>query len=192
MFLSWNTSTELERQKQNIAKQIYPLIPQYTPFLYMPSWLVHFSKASEISTKSGHRAACLRGDLRESEVSWGIKQVNSCKLLWIILVHVNEDYNINSIGEKVFYCYCFAKIFFFFNVDSFLKSLLNLLQYWFCFIFFCFFGHRPKYMWDLSSPTKDQTCTPCIGRWSLNHWITREVPAPSPTVVHWTTTTLSA
>ena len=31
-------------------------------------------------------------------------------------------------------------------------------------------------MWDLGSPTKDQTCTPCIGRRSLNHWITREVP----------------
>ena len=30
--------------------------------------------------------------------------------------------------------------------------------------------------WDLSSPTKDWTCTPCIGKWSLNHWTTREVP----------------
>ena len=32
-------------------------------------------------------------------------------------------------------------------------------------------------MWDLSSPTRDQTRTPCIGRRSLNHWIAREVPA---------------
>ena len=31
-------------------------------------------------------------------------------------------------------------------------------------------------MWDLSSPTRDRTRTPCIGRWSLNHWTTREVP----------------
>ena len=31
-------------------------------------------------------------------------------------------------------------------------------------------------MWDLSSPTRDGTLTPCIGRWSLNHWITREFP----------------
>ena len=31
-------------------------------------------------------------------------------------------------------------------------------------------------MWDLSSPTKDQTHIPCIGRQSLNHWTTREVP----------------
>ena len=31
-------------------------------------------------------------------------------------------------------------------------------------------------MWDLSSLTRDQTHTPCIGRWSLNHWTDREVP----------------
>ena len=32
-------------------------------------------------------------------------------------------------------------------------------------------------MWDLSSPTRDWTRTACIGTWSLNHWIVREVPA---------------
>ena len=31
-------------------------------------------------------------------------------------------------------------------------------------------------MWDLSSPTRGQTCSPCIGRWSLNPWTAREVP----------------
>ena len=31
-------------------------------------------------------------------------------------------------------------------------------------------------MWDLSSPTRDWIGTPCIGRRSLNHWTTREVP----------------
>ena len=30
-------------------------------------------------------------------------------------------------------------------------------------------------MWDLSSLTRDQTCTPCNGRPSLNHWTSREV-----------------
>ena len=30
-------------------------------------------------------------------------------------------------------------------------------------------------MWDLSSLTRDQTHTPCIGRQSLNHWTAREV-----------------
>ena len=32
-------------------------------------------------------------------------------------------------------------------------------------------------MWDLNSLTRDWTCTPCIGRRSLNHWIAREVPS---------------
>ena len=31
-------------------------------------------------------------------------------------------------------------------------------------------------MWDPSSPTRDWTCTSCIGRRSLNHWTRREVP----------------
>ena len=30
-------------------------------------------------------------------------------------------------------------------------------------------------MWDLSSLTRDWTCTPWIGRWSLNHWTIREI-----------------
>ena len=34
----------------------------------------------------------------------------------------------------------------------------------------------PRGMWDLNSPTRDPTHNPCIGRWSLNHWIAREVP----------------
>ena len=31
-------------------------------------------------------------------------------------------------------------------------------------------------MWDLSSPTRDRTHVPCIGRRILYHWTTREVP----------------
>ena len=30
--------------------------------------------------------------------------------------------------------------------------------------------------WALSCLTRDQTCTPCPGRQSLNHWTAREVP----------------
>ena len=33
----------------------------------------------------------------------------------------------------------------------------------------------PQGMWDLSSLTRDWTCTPCVGRQSLNHWTTSEV-----------------
>ena len=35
----------------------------------------------------------------------------------------------------------------------------------------------PWGVWDLSSPTRDRTLIPCIGRRSLNHWTTREVPS---------------
>ena len=31
-------------------------------------------------------------------------------------------------------------------------------------------------MWDLSSHTRDSTHVPCIAKWSLTHWTTREVP----------------
>ena len=34
-------------------------------------------------------------------------------------------------------------------------------------LFFCLWG-----MWNLSSPTRDQTFTLCIGRWNLKHWPT--------------------
>ena len=34
----------------------------------------------------------------------------------------------------------------------------------------------PWGMWDLSSPTKDWSCTPCLERQSLNHWTTRKAP----------------
>ena len=35
----------------------------------------------------------------------------------------------------------------------------------------------PWSMWDLNSPTRDQTHTPCMGRCSRNHWTAREVPS---------------
>ena len=37
----------------------------------------------------------------------------------------------------------------------------------------------PWGMWDFRSPTRDQTWVPCIGRWILNHWTTREVSSPT-------------
>ena len=34
----------------------------------------------------------------------------------------------------------------------------------------------PCHMWDLSFPTRDQTCAPGVEAQSLNHWTTKEVP----------------
>ena len=57
-------------------------------------------------------------------------------------------------------------------MDHFLKFLLNLLQY--CFCFMNFFGYDACRI--LSFPTRDQACASYIGRQSLNHWATRKVP----------------
>ena len=53
-----------------------------------------------------------------------------------------------------------------------LKSLLNLLQYCFYFMF-CFLAKRHV---GSCSLTRNWTCTPCVGRQNLNHWSTRKVP----------------
>ena len=64
----------------------------------------------------------------------------------------------------------FLRLFFFFSCGSFLKSLLNLSQYYFCFVFLA------TGMWNLSSLTRDGSHTPCIGSWNLNYWSFRDVP----------------
>ena len=53
----------------------------------------------------------------------------------------------------------------------FLKPLLifTILLLFYVLVFW------PWGMWDPNSPTWDGTHTPCIGRWSLNHWTAREV-----------------
>ena len=38
------------------------------------------------------------------------------------------------------------------------------------------FGFLATVMWDLNSPTRDGTHTPCIARQNLNQWTTWEVP----------------
>ena len=59
---------------------------------------------------------------------------------------------------------------FFFLCGPFLKSLLHLLQYCFC------FGSLAGDLCNLSFLTRDKTCSPCIGRQGLNFWTAREVP----------------
>ena len=39
-------------------------------------------------------------------------------------------------------------------------------------------------MWDLSSPTRDQTQAPALGVQSLIHWTTKEVPAQTLVLRH--------
>ena len=90
------------------------------------------------------------------------KRASLFKLPLVSFLQINETFIIN------------VSNFFFFWCGPFLNSLLNLLQYCFCFMFSVFWLRG---MWDLNSLTRDQTCTPCIGRQGLNHWTTREVPS---------------
>ena len=69
--------------------------------------------------------------------------------------------------------YSFYLLFFFF-MWAICKSLLNLLQC--CFFFYVLVFWLPG-MCNLSSLIRDQIHIPCNGRWSLNHWTAREVPA---------------
>ena len=73
-------------------------------------------------------------------------------------------------------CFFFYR-FFFSLLWTISKSLLNMWQYCFCFMFWFLTGRRV--ILELLSPTGDQTCVPCTGKWSLNHWTTRKVPLVS-------------
>ena len=63
----------------------------------------------------------------------------------------------------------FLNFFFLLAVLGLCCSMQGLLQLWHA-------GLVALSTWDLSSPTRDQICVLCIGRWILIHWTTREVP----------------
>ena len=53
-------------------------------------------------------------------------------------------------------------------------EFVTILPLFLCFGVWFFFW--PWGMWDLSSPTRDWTCTLRIGRWTINLWTAKEVP----------------
>ena len=65
----------------------------------------------------------------------------------------------------------------FFKKDFFLMCTIFKVFIKFVTILLLFnvLGFRPQGTWDLSVPARDQTHTSGIGRWSLNHWATREI-----------------
>ena len=56
----------------------------------------------------------------------------------------------------------------FLSLDWICYNIASVLCFW-C---FCLWG-----IWDLNSPTRNHIGTPCVGRQSLNHWATGEVPS---------------
>ena len=65
----------------------------------------------------------------------------------------------------------FLKIFF--DVDHFSKVFIEFVTVLLLLYVLVFW---PRGMWDPSSPARDGTHTPCIGRQNLNHWTARDVP----------------
>ena len=65
---------------------------------------------------------------------------------------------------------------FFFSMWTIFKVFIEFVTILLLFYVLVFWSRG---MWDLSSPTRDRTRTPCIGRQSLNHWTAREVPTSS-------------
>ena len=60
---------------------------------------------------------------------------------------------------------------FFFFLVPFLKSFIEFVTILFLSYAFIIW---PRGMWDLRFPTRDGTCTLCIGRQNLNHCTTKE------------------
>lgn len=78
--------------------------------------------------------------------------------------------------------YPFTLLCCFFN-NLFLKIFFMctiLKVYWVCYntaLLFTFWSFGQKACGIFSSPSRDRTHAPCSGRWSPNHWTTREVPS---------------
>ena len=78
--------------------------------------------------------------------------------------------------QVTFYIYLLALFFFsiFFLMQTIFKVFIEFVTVLLLLLMFWFFTVR--HVWDLSSPTRDQTQTPCIGRQSFNHCSARKVP----------------
>ena len=101
-----------------------------------------------------------------------------CRQILYNLSHQGRPLASNSLNfcfclsEKIFISPSFFLRFFFFNVDHF------KILYWICYniasvVCFGFLAlrHMGSYF-----PNQGSNLNPCIGRWSLNHRTTREVP----------------
>ena len=85
--------------------------------------------------------------------------------------HMGNIFTISSIYFlRFFWMWPIFKVF----IEFVTIFLFFFLMFW---VWFFWGGGWARGMWDLGFPTRDRTCTPCIGRWCLHHWTSREVPA---------------
>ena len=82
-----------------------------------------------------------------------------CVYVWNFTVHF----------YSLFISYLFFKTSLLWTIFKVFIEFVTILLLFYVLVFW------PRGMWDPNSPTQDGTHTPCIGRWSLNHWTTREV-----------------
>ena len=94
--------------------------------------------------------------------------------LWLDLCFALTNHQATlSKHHSAFLVCLFLRLFFLFLCGPSLESLLNLLQYCFHFMVW-FFGCKSL---GISVPQPGIEPTPvCVGRQSLNHWTTREIP----------------
>ena len=101
------------------------------------------------------------------------RELSLCSSHWLCRL-LCAVFHTAFIYVTLYIIYLALKIFFFFfGVDHFYSL------YWISYniasvCYVCIFW--PQGTWDLSFLTRDWTLSPCIGRWSLNHWTAREVP----------------
>ena len=73
------------------------------------------------------------------------------------------------LGALGTFSFFFFKIFLMWTIFKVFIEFVTILVLFYVLVFW------PRGMWNLSSRTRDQTRTPCIGRQSLNQWTIREV-----------------
>ena len=98
---------------------------------------------------------------------------------FVYLIYALQIFSPDLCLAFLFSQWCLLKRFFFlFKIFFFLMWTIFKVFIEFVTVLLLFYVllFWPWGMWDLSSPARDWTHTPCIGRWGLNHWTTREVP----------------
>jgi len=91
-----------------------------------------------------------------------------CGISWSIVAIPSQSTTVRGASRirhlKVFFFFLMWPIFKVFIEFVTVLLLFNVLAFW------------PQGIWDLSTLTRDRTCTPCFGRGNLNHWTAREAP----------------
>ena len=87
----------------------------------------------------------------------------------ILKIFTNLLFNLGIVSSFFTLKFCFKIFFLMWTIFKVFIEFVTILLLFYVLVFW------QRGMWDLSSPTRDQTRIPFIGRWSLNHWTTREV-----------------